>query len=66
MAQDEYKFLFPFEKVPVGSNIIIYGAGIMGQAYLRQVQLTNYCHLVGMVDRNYKISKFFRSGLCAE
>lgn len=54
MAQDEYKFLFPFEKVRVGSDIIIYGAGIMGQAYLRQMQLTNYCHVVGMVDRNYK------------
>lgn len=54
MPQDEYRFLFPFEKVPAGAKIIIYGAGIMGQAYLRQIQLTKYCDLVGMVDRNYK------------
>lgn len=54
MEMKEYRYLFPFEKIPAGAKIIIYGAGVMGQAYLRQMQLTKYCDVVGMVDRNYK------------
>ncbi len=54
MAEERYKYLFPFEKVPAGSNILIYGAGILGHEYWKQICLTQYCNLIGMVDRNYK------------
>ena len=47
-------FLFPFEKIKKGAKILIYGAGEFGQLYLRQMLLTNYCLVVGFVDRNYK------------
>lgn len=47
-------FLFPFEKVPFKSKILIYGAGELGQSYLRQMMYTNYCTVVGFVDRNFK------------
>lgn len=48
------KFLFPFEKVPQGATVLIYGAGELGQSYVRQIMITNYCRLLGMVDRNFK------------
>lgn len=50
---DSYKYLFPFEKIESGSRILIYGAGVMGQEYLRQVLITSYCEVVGMIDKNY-------------
>ena len=50
---NNYKYLFPFEKVPKGANIIIYGAGILGQEYLKQIKITNYCKVIGFVDKNF-------------
>ncbi len=52
-AEMNFKYLFPFEKIPNKSRILIYGAGIMGQAYLRQILICGYCKVVGFVDRNY-------------
>lgn len=48
------QFLFPFESVCVGSSILIYGAGELGQSYAKQIVITNYCHIIGFVDKNYK------------
>lgn len=53
MNQNLYQYLFPFEKVPFRSRIIIYGAGTLGQDYLYQIQLTHYCDVVAVADRNY-------------
>ena len=52
--EDRYIYLFPFEKIKNGSNILIYGAGILGQEYLKQIQITNYCKVVGFLDQNYE------------
>lgn len=49
---ERYRFLFPFEKIPYGSRIIIYGAGKLGHEYLKQIRLTNYCRVEGIIDRN--------------
>jgi ADP-heptose:LPS heptosyltransferase len=51
--EDRYMYLFPFEKIKYGSKILIYGAGILGQEYLKQIQITNYCKIVGFLDRNF-------------
>ena len=51
-------WLFPFEKVPYGSKILIYGAGALGQSYLAQIEYTNYCEVIGFVDRNYEKYKY--------
>ena len=45
------EYLFPFGRVPQGSRILIYGAGTIGRAFLRQVLMTDYCTVVGMVDK---------------
>lgn len=51
--ENRYRFLFPFERVPKGARIIIYGAGVLGQEYLHQMMMTHYCEVVAMADRNY-------------
>lgn len=54
MNKNRYKYLFPFEKVPIHSRIIIYGAGTLGQDYLQQMQLTHYCEVIALADKNYE------------
>lgn len=48
---NEYHYLFPFEKVPPGSKISIYGACDVGVEYLKQVLTSGYCQCLGFVDR---------------
>ena len=48
-----YTYLFPYEKIPQGSRIVIYGAGDVGQHYLKQILITNYAKVIGFVDKNY-------------
>lgn len=50
---EKYTYLFPYEKIPQGSRIIIYGAGDVGQEYLQQMELTGYCEVVAFVDKAY-------------
>lgn len=50
-------FLFPFELIEKGKKIAIYGAGVMGTHYMQQMNMTNYCTVVGIVDKNYKLFK---------
>lgn len=54
LGEQKYNYLFPYEKVKPCSRILIYGAGTLGQEYLKQMQITHYCEVVGMADRNYK------------
>ena len=54
MNENSYKYLFPYEKVPAHSRILIYGAGTLGQDYLRQMRMTRYCEVVAIADKNYR------------
>lgn len=49
--------LFPFAKVPMGSNVIVYGYGQVGLNYVNQIKISNYCNLVGVVDKGWKEKK---------
>ena len=46
-------YLFPFEKVDKGASVSIYGAGYIGQQYVEQIKISNYCKVVSIVDNNY-------------
>jgi glycosyltransferase involved in cell wall biosynthesis len=48
------KWLFPFGQVGLGSRIILYGAGKVGQEFFSQIRKTKYCHVVAWVDRGVK------------
>jgi FkbM family methyltransferase len=50
----KYTSLFPFEKVPKGSAIVIYGAGFIGREYLAQVQEEKCYELLYMVDKDHE------------
>ena len=51
----EEDYMFPFNRVPQGSNIILYGAGRVGQTFYKQLQKLDYCRVVGWIDKNPQI-----------
>ncbi len=49
--------IFPFDAVTKGSNIAIYGSGVIFEEFLSQVEALNYCHILWVIDR--KISESY-------
>lgn len=43
-------YLFPYEKVPANSRIILYGAAEVGESYHNQLQENHYCEMVSWAD----------------
>ena len=52
-AMNKSGWVFPYEKVPMKSRVIIYGAGSVGTDYVRQLLHTKYCKELYVVDKNY-------------
>ncbi len=50
----EKDWVFPFSQVGYGSQIVLYGAGDVGQAYHKQIEDSKYCHVIAWVDRCYQ------------
>lgn len=48
-------FLFPFKEVERGSNVIIYGAGNVGNMFYAQVEGSGYCKLSAWVDQRFSV-----------
>ena len=46
------RFAFPWEAVPAGANIVIYGGGIVGKTYLEQLIRSNYCTIQAICDKH--------------
>lgn len=52
-------YLFPYELIERGSRVVIYGAGKVGQAYMRLLNKADYVEVEAWVDRAYdKFSEF--------
>lgn len=47
-------FQFPYERIPRGSNVALYGAGCVGKEMYSIMQITKYCNCVGWFDKKYK------------
>ena len=54
-------YLFPYEMIEKGSRLIIYGAGVVGQDFVSQLNHGNYAKVVAWVDRNY--AEYIEKGL---
>lgn len=47
-------YIFPYTAVEYGSDLILYGAGAVGQSYYDQIMDNHYCNIVIWVDKkNY-------------
>lgn len=45
-------FIFPYEIIEKNSDIVLYGAGIVGNSYFRQIKNNNYCNIIAWIDKN--------------
>lgn len=45
-------YLAPFNRIPKGSRIVLYGAGSVGQSYYKQITELDYCQIVAWMDKN--------------
>lgn len=53
------KRVFPFDKVPKGADVILYGAGFQGLEYYEQNEKFDWCNIIACIDKNYNnISNF--------
>lgn len=48
------QFVFPFKQIAQNSEVVIYGAGEVGKAFIQQNRVTDYCKIVLWVDKNYE------------
>ena len=46
------RYRFPYKYVQPESSIIIYGAGAVGRAFIKQLEVTQYCRVVCVCDKN--------------
>ena len=49
----ETGFHIPFDRLPFGSKVVIYGAGVVGKLLYTEIMKTNYCEIVLWVDKDY-------------
>lgn len=56
-------YLFPFDRVPRGADIILYGAGNVGKTFKKQVEATGWCNIVAWADRKYRADENRKYGL---
>lgn len=48
------RYLFPFEDVEQGSDIVLWGGGILAREYIRQNNERNWCRIKYLVDSNWE------------
>lgn len=52
--ENQWRFQFPFDKIPYGSKLVIYGAGEAGKTIYSILEAINYCEVVLWVDSEYQ------------
>jgi len=53
LHEDIYaRFRFPFDIVPSGARIVIYGGGVVGKMFLKQLARASYCQVIAVCDKH--------------
>lgn len=45
------RFIFPWKGIKADSRIVMYGAGVVGRAFLQQIEQTRYCTIMAVADK---------------
>lgn len=53
-------FIFPYEEIPQGSRVVLYGAGRMGQSFWRCLRYGEYAAAVAWVDSDYEEKRWIQ------
>lgn len=49
------RYQFPYEKIPFGNHVAIYGAGRVGKEIVKKIENMNYCSISVWVDKQYEV-----------
>lgn len=52
-SEEDSCYAFPINDVSPEDRVIIYGAGVVGKVYIKQIITEQYCHIVAVCDKNY-------------
>jgi len=63
-AVEEFRRIFPFDKVEKGERIIIYGTGRVGAQFATQLAAIEYCEVIAFADTNAKSGDTFNGKSC--
>ena len=47
------RHVFPWELVKLNANILLYGGGLVGKYFVKQLAKTEYCKVLAVCDKNY-------------
>lgn len=50
---DRIRNIFPFKKVKEGTRIVMWGNGVVGKTYKEQIEKTDYCKIICIVDKSW-------------
>lgn len=50
-----FLYRFPYDLIPEGKAIVLYGAGRVGEDYYKLLRMTQYCRIVEWVDKNASV-----------
>lgn len=53
--KEHTRYMFPFDKIPSGKRIVLYGAGVIGQTFHDQFSRLRYGEIVAWVDQKYTL-----------
>ncbi len=56
---------FPYDKVPDGSKVAVYGFGDMGRDYAMQIKVSSNLKLAAVLDKNWQELKATESKVCS-
>lgn len=48
-------YIFPYESIPKGSRVVLYGAGVVGKSFWQCLRYGEYASVVAWIDRNYAV-----------
>lgn len=48
------QYMFPYELINKGSKVVLYGAGVIGRSFYKQITKNKFCEIIAWVDRNYE------------
>ena len=57
------EWVFPYERIKKGSNVVIWGAGAVGNSFVRQLKHTEYCNIQSWVDNNKTTEEISNPGI---
>lgn len=59
--REAFLYRFPYDLIPEGKEIVLYGAGRVGEDFYRLIKQTKYCQLTAWADKN--ASHYRKQGL---